>query len=105
KKSKFADAAEQYRKALFIDPKNGVAEGHLGRTLAAVGLDPDDFKVRRRLANEALEAGDLVSAIAELAIVTKMTGNSEDFYQLGKTLLRAGKVVTAISEFAHALRG
>jgi tetratricopeptide (TPR) repeat protein len=96
------NAMKQYRGALYVDPNNGVADEHLDECLKRIGKDPTSFKVRSGIAEDADSSGDYETAIVEYRKTVKMSDSGPNHANLGRVLLKAGKVVDGYSELKIA---
>jgi arabinofuranosyltransferase len=112
-------AFECYRKAIALDPDDGVALGKYGTALAQAGqltdaiesyrsalrAEPELVGVRFNLGSALLQIGQLDEGILHLrAAVQARPGYAEAHTNLGVALMRSGRIPEAIDSFRTAVR-
>jgi len=102
-KKKYYEAMVQYRKALFADPANSVADRNLDECLRASGKNADDPKVRHQIAETAETEGRFRTAQVEYRKVCRMTDDGTSHADLARSLLKDGQDVAAFEELKIAV--
>lgn len=104
-KSDFANAIENYRKALFTDPANNPADTYLDFCLHQLGKAPLDPSYRLDLAQKAeTTPGHFEDAVVEYRKLTKISDSGINRYRLGRCLIKGGKILEGYEECIIALR-
>ncbi|MBX9948768.1 MAG: tetratricopeptide repeat protein [Candidatus Obscuribacterales bacterium] len=102
-KKKYYEAMVQYRKALFADPANAVADKNLDECLRASGKNADDPNVRHQIAEIAETEGRFRTAQVEYRKVCRMTDDGSSHADLARSLLKDGQDVPAFEELKIAV--
>jgi tetratricopeptide (TPR) repeat protein len=102
-KKKYYEAMVQYRKALFADPANAVADRNLDECLRASGKNADDPNVRHQIAETAETEGRFRTAQVEYRKVCRMTDDGTSHADLARSLLKDGQDVAAFEELKIAI--
>lgn len=102
-KKKYYEAMVQYRKALFADPANAVADKNLDECLRASGKNADDPNVRHQIAETAETEGRFRTAQVEYRKVCRMTDDGSSHADLARSLLKDGQDVAAFEELKIAV--
>lgn len=102
-KKKYYEAMVQYRKALFADPSNAVADRNLDECLRASGKNADDPNVRHQIAETAETEGRFRTAQVEYRKVCRMTDDGTSHADLARSLLKDGQDVAAFEELKIAV--
>lgn len=102
-KKKYYEAMVQYRKALFADPANAVADKNLDECLRASGKNADDPGVRHQIAETAETEGRFRTAQVEYRKVCRMTDDGASHYDLARSLVKDGQDVAAFEELKIAV--
>lgn len=97
------NAIKQFRGALYVDPSNAPADSNLENCLRHIGKNPDDWHARQKMAEDADTSGDYETAIVEYRKVIKMKDDGPSHYDLGRVLIKAGKVVDGFNELKIAV--
>lgn len=92
-KKKWYEAMHHFREALYADPNNLPAQNNLAACIKSLGKDPDDYKVRENMADEAETSGNFPVAIVEFRICVKMRDDGMSRYRLGAAMYKQGKIV------------
>ena len=92
-KKKWYEAMHHFREALYADPNNLPAQNNLSNCIKALGKNPDDYKVRENMADEAETSGNFPVAVVEFRICVKMRDDGMSRYRLGAALYKQGKIV------------
>jgi protein O-mannosyl-transferase len=118
-RGKLDEAISNYREAIRLDPKSGIAQNNLGNALANEGrLDEaivqyreairlkDDFSVAHNNLGNALKAqGKLEEAVAQYRAAIRLDDHSGAVHNnLGNALAAQGKLEEAISHYREAIR-
>ncbi len=102
-KKKYYEAMVQYRKALFADPANAVADKNLDECIKASGKNPDDAKIRHQYAETAETEGRFRTAQVEYRKVCRMTDDGASHADLARSLMKDGQDVPAFEELKIAV--
>jgi tetratricopeptide (TPR) repeat protein len=102
-KKKYYEAMIQYRKALFADPANAVADRNLDECLKASGKNPDDANIRHQIAETAETEGRFRTAQVEYRKVCRMTDDGTSHADLARSLVKDGQDVAAFEELKIAV--
>ncbi|MCC6977827.1 MAG: tetratricopeptide repeat protein [Candidatus Melainabacteria bacterium] len=102
-RKKYYEAMVQYRKALFADPANAVADKNLDECLKASGKNPDDAEGRRKIAEAAEVEGRFRTAQVEYRKVCRMTDDGSAHADLARSLYKDGQDVAAFEELKIAV--
>lgn len=102
-KRKWYEAILHYREALYADPNNMPADHHLDECIKQMNKNPDDYKVREKMADEAEINGNYPIAIVEFRKCVKMADHGMSRYRLGRVLYKQGKIVESFEELRTAI--
>lgn len=102
-RKKYYEAMVQYRKALFADPANAVADKNLDECLKASGKNPDDPNIRHQMAETAETEGRFRTAQVEYRKVCRMTDDGSAHADLARSLYKDGQDVAAFEELKIAV--
>lgn len=102
-KRKWYEAILHYREALYADPNNMPADHHLDECIKQMGKNPDDNKVREKMADDAEISGNFPIAIVEFRKCVKMSDNGMSRFRLGRVLYKQGKIVESFEELRTAI--
>lgn len=102
-KRKWYEAILHYREALYADPNNMPADHHLDECIKQMNKNPDDVKVREKMADEAEINGNFPIAIVEFRKCVKMSDNGMSRFRLGRVLYKQGKIVESFEELRTAI--
>lgn len=97
------EAMEQFRQALFVDPKNLSADQELDECLNFLNKDPQNFSTRKQLAEDAYVNKDFPASIVEWRKCIRLSDTGLNHYKLGLVLRSAGKEVDSYREFRIAV--
>jgi len=86
-----AEAAKQFRQALYLDLNQGASRRNLDAVIKELGKNPRDAETRLTLAQESLAAGDDIGAFVEAYEALKLKNNASARAMLKATLLRLDK--------------
>ncbi len=112
-KGQLAEAMEQFRASLELNPGNAAAHRNLGRALAlenqsaeaethlrtAIDLKPRDAEAHRSYAALLAQLGRNEEAIAQLSEANRLDPDAETSSELGSLLQQQGKVREAIEQY------
>ncbi len=102
-KKKYYEAMIQYRKALWADPANAVADRNLDECLKASGKNGDDPGVRHQIAETAETEGRFRTAQVEYRKVCRMTDDGSSHADLARSLVKDGQDVAGFEELKIAI--
>lgn len=102
-KKKYYEAMIQYRKALWADPANAVADRNLDECLKASGKNGDDPNVRHQIAETAETEGRFRTAQVEYRKVCRMTDDGSSHADLARSLVKDGQDVAGFEELKIAI--
>jgi len=118
-RGQLAEAEDQFRRALRLDPAYADAWNNLGVTLAALGrpdeaiavlartaaIKPDDAEAQLNWGNVLQERGSFAAALSHYEAALRLEPDRADtHFNLGRMLLREGKATGALAQFQEAVR-
>lgn len=96
------EAIKQFHRALFYDPQNRKVQANLEGMLRYVGRDPDSFKDRVSLANEARKGLDFEGAMVEFQAALRLKDDVAVHINLGDVYRVRDMNAQAIEQYKSA---
>ncbi len=98
------EALKQFHQALYLNKNNATTRQNVEGIIRMLGKNPQDFKDRVEIADQARLAGDFVGAIVEYSEATRLKDDPKIHVKLGDVYRVRDDLDNAITEYQAAVR-